>query len=90
MQVARGENMINERIALDASQRGDLDEELVRHAGHREPHAEGEGNGEHDAVQRTAAARPGRLYDTGMFGLLAAAQIAWFGAIGYVIFVLLQ
>jgi hypothetical protein len=82
--------MIDETIAVGASQRADLEEKFVGPPGNREPDAQGEGNGKQDAVQRAAAARPGRLYDTGMFGLLAAAQIAWFGAIGYVIFVLLQ
>lgn len=82
--------MTDRGIAANALRGADLDEKHVRQVRQHRPYAQGEGEGEHDPVQQRVAARPGRLYNTGMFGLLAVAQIAWFGAIGYLIFALLQ
>jgi hypothetical protein len=67
-----------------------LGEELVCQAGEHEPHGDGEPDGEQDAVEGPEPARPGGLFNAGMLGALLAAQVVWFAAIGYGIYVFVQ
>jgi hypothetical protein len=67
-----------------------LGEELVRQACEHEPHDDGKPDGEQDAVDGPGPARPGGLFNAGMVGALLAAQVVWFGAIGYGIYVFVQ
>jgi hypothetical protein len=82
--------MMSDEIAVGAAPFADLEEELVREAGNRRPDGERHTERKERTHDRAPSARPGELYKAGMFGLLAAVQLAWFAAIGYVIFAVVR